>query len=109
MVSMNNDPYLECQSSGDIRIRGSRVGIEQIVWAYLDGSLAEQIAIEYPTITLAQVHGAIAYYLSHRPAVDAYLADLDRTAREARATQASQPEPEVVHRLRQVLIARGQQ
>jgi uncharacterized protein (DUF433 family) len=106
---MLNDPYVEVQPSGDIRIRGTRVGIEQIAWAYQDGSIAEEIAIEYPTATLDQVHGAIAYYLRHRSEIDAYLAELESASRAARAQQASQTAPEVVQRLRKLATARAAQ
>jgi uncharacterized protein (DUF433 family) len=107
--SMMSDPYVEIQVSGGIRIRGTRVGIEQIAWAYLDGSLAEEIAIEYPTVSLDQVHGAIAYYLRHRPEVDVYLAELERTARVARVLQASQTPTDVIQRLRQLAMTRTAQ
>lgn len=58
----------------DIRIKGTRVGIETVLLNYLDGKLtAEQIAERYPSLTLEQVYATILYYLHNQQQVDAYL------------------------------------
>lgn len=55
-------------------ISGSRVSLESVIFAFLDGYSPETIAAEcFPTVSLEQVYGAITYYLSHRREVDAYL------------------------------------
>jgi uncharacterized protein (DUF433 family) len=58
---------------GGYRIGQSRVSLESVVHAYLSGQTAESIAQAYPALTLEQVHGSLAFYLSHRPEVDSYL------------------------------------
>ena len=63
---IDDDRYLETHADDDIRVEGTRVGIEHLLTAYLAGSLPEEIALEYPTVTLEQVHGGIAWYLRHR-------------------------------------------
>ena len=60
-------------SADEIRLRGTRVGIEAIHSAYLDGVLPEEIALNYPPVTLEQVHATITYYLGHSSVVDQYL------------------------------------
>ena len=70
---MQLEDYFEFVSADEIRLRGSRVGIEAILSEYLDGALPEEIALNYPPLTLEQVHAAITYYLSHRTAMDEYL------------------------------------
>ena len=70
---MQLEDYFEFISADEIRLRGSRVGIEAILSEYLDGALPEEIALSYPPLTLEQVHAAITYYLSHRPDMDEYL------------------------------------
>jgi len=72
------------------RIRGTRISLDSVVYAFLNGQTAEAIAQAFPLLTLEQVYGAIAYYLAHRETVDAYLAqgevayeDLRRATREA--------------------------
>src|SRR6266487_1883128 len=65
--------YVE-QVEGVYRIAGSRVSLDSLVYAFWDGKSAETIAQSFPTLTLEQVYGAIAFYLSHRAAIDAYMA-----------------------------------
>ncbi len=69
---------------GVIRLEGSRVTLDTIVHAYLSGRTAEEIAEGYPSVPLAHVYSAIAFYLAHRLAVDAYLAARDAQATEVR-------------------------
>jgi uncharacterized protein (DUF433 family) len=46
---------------------------------------AEQIQIERPRLSLAQIHAALAYYHDNKPAVDAALARLDQDYQQLRA------------------------
>jgi uncharacterized protein (DUF433 family) len=55
-------------------IAGTRVSLDSIVRAFLDGLSPETIAAEcFAEITLEQVYGAITYYLSHRDKINTYL------------------------------------
>ena len=50
------------------------MSLDSVVVAFLEGLSPEAIASEcFPTLTLEQSHGAIAYYLAHRSEIDAYL------------------------------------
>jgi uncharacterized protein (DUF433 family) len=99
---LENDRYLEIVAENDVRVAGTRVGIEHILSAYLSGNQPEEIALEFPTVTLEQVHGVIAYYLRNRSETDTYLENWLREARSQRRNQASGGEPAVVARLRQL-------
>jgi len=94
--------YVEMQSEDDIRVKGTRVGIEHLLSAYLAGSLPEEMAIEFPTLTLEQVHGIIAWYLRNRKDADAYLQRWQSRARRARSQQQLSGGPEIVQRLRRL-------
>ena len=59
---------------GGYWIKGSRVSLDSIVYAFLSGQTAESIAQSFPTLLLEQVYGAIAFYLSNRTEIDAHLA-----------------------------------
>ena len=49
-----------------------------LCWGFLEGLSPEAIAAEcFSTLTLEQVYGTIAYYLAHRPEIDAYLKQAD--------------------------------
>jgi len=56
------------------RITGTRVSLDSLVYAYHRGASPESIQRSFPSITLEQVHGALAFYLSHKSEVDTYLA-----------------------------------
>jgi len=66
------DAYVE-QRDGAYVVAGTRVSLDSIVYAFLDGQSAEAIAQAFPVLTLEQVYGAITYYLAHREEVDRYL------------------------------------
>src|SRR5882672_3485428 len=84
-----SEQYVEKRDSG-YWITGTRVSLDSVVYAFLQGQTAESIAQSFPVLTLEQVYGAIAFYLAHRAEIDAYLeqgqaefAALRQAAREA--------------------------
>jgi uncharacterized protein (DUF433 family) len=83
--------YVE-KKKGTYRIRGSRVSLESTVYAFLNGQTAESIAQSFPTLDLEQVYGAIAYYLSRREEIDAYLSQM-RSDYEAKREQGRRSDP----------------
>jgi uncharacterized protein (DUF433 family) len=85
------DPYLE-ERGGVLYVRASRVPLESLVWPWRDGHSAEEIQESYPTLTLAEVYGAIAFYLTHREDVDRQLAEsLAKFEAQRAAAQAADP------------------
>lgn len=65
--------YVEQRADG-YWVAGSRVSLESVIWAFLEGLSPETIAAEcFPVLSLEQVYGVITYYLSHRAMIDAYL------------------------------------
>jgi len=67
------ESYFEFAAETAIRLKGTRVGIEKVVEAYLAGASAEETVLRYPTLSLEQVHATLTYYLANRPMVDAYV------------------------------------
>jgi len=52
---------------GRPRIDGHRIRVQDVVACYTThGESPEEICENYPGITLAQVHAALAYYFDHR-------------------------------------------
>jgi uncharacterized protein (DUF433 family) len=69
--------YVEQRDQG-YWVSGSRVSLESVIFAFLDGLSPETIVAEcFPVLTLEQVYGAITYYLSHRQEIDLYLQQVD--------------------------------
>lgn len=64
---------LEATEYGTLRIKGSRVSLDSVVHHFKLGATAEQIAQSFPSLNLADIYAAIAYYLTHREAVEGYL------------------------------------
>jgi len=75
--------YVE-QRDGAYRVAGSRVSLDSVVHLFLKGETAEGIAQSFPTLSLEQVYGAIAYYLAHRAEIDEYLAQGEARFEELR-------------------------
>jgi uncharacterized protein (DUF433 family) len=103
---VGDERYLDVHAPNDVRIKGTRVGIEQLLSAYLAGNLPEEIAVEFPSVTLEQIHGVIAWYLRNRNEADAYLAEWLSEARRVRHAQTERPQAAVIERLRKLVEAR---
>ena len=58
---------------GGYWVVNSRVSLDSVVYAFLNGQSAESIAQSFPALTLERVYGAVAFYLANRADVDAYL------------------------------------
>jgi uncharacterized protein (DUF433 family) len=75
---------LRADERGTVRVGNTRVSLDSVILDYKNGATAEQIVFDYPTLDLADVHAAIAYYLRHREDVDRYLADQQNQGAEVR-------------------------
>jgi uncharacterized protein (DUF433 family) len=103
---MQLEDYFDVLAPNDIRIKGSRVGIEHVLYEYIHrGKTAEEIARQFDTLTLEEIYATILYYLHNKEQVSAYIADWLEFGRRARAEQAKNPSPAVARlqeRLRQL-------
>lgn len=103
---MQLEDYFNFLAPNDIRIKGSRIGIETILFDYLDlGLSAEEIALRYRTLTLEQVYVTLAYYWHYRDQVDAYLQAAREHEERMIAEQERNPPP-AVRRLREMVEKR---
>jgi len=106
---MELEDYLEFVGPLDIRVKGTRVGIESILYDYLElGLFAEQIAARYPTLTLEQVYATLTYYWRHHDQVEAYLRAVDEALGQQREEQQLHP-TSAVERLRALAQERDAQ
>lgn len=64
--------YVEQRDQG-YWIEGTRISLDSVVYAFLNGDSPENIAQSFPLLSLEQVYGAIAFYLANRELVDTYL------------------------------------
>ncbi|HAX80050.1 MAG TPA: hypothetical protein DCY88_30500 [Cyanobacteria bacterium UBA11372] len=103
---MQIEDYFDFLAPNDIRIKGTRVGIETILYDFIHRKRTpEEIAQSYRTVTLEQVYVTIVYYLHNQEAVSKYLADWMDFAHQQRKAQELNPPPALVW-LRQELAKR---
>jgi len=83
--------YIERRETG-FYIVGSRVPIDRIVWEYRNGEDPETIQAHYPTMTLEQVNGAIAFYLNHKKEVEQVMEERRRVEHAYIAAHPTPPD-----------------
>jgi len=91
---MQLEDYFDFFAKDDIRLKGTRVGIETILYDFIHRQhTPEEIAQTYPSLTLEQVYATLLYYLHNKEEVSAYLTDWLEWSREVRKEQELHPSP----------------
>lgn len=103
---MQLEEYFDFFAKDDIRIKGTRIGIETVLYDFIHRLQSpEEIAVTYPSLKLEQVYATILYYLHNREAVTKYLTNWMEWSREMRRQQAANPSTEI-QRLRKIKAER---
>ncbi|MEK7409136.1 MAG: DUF433 domain-containing protein [Acidobacteriota bacterium] len=92
-------------ADGVLRVRGTRVTLESVVAAFKDGATAEEIAEQYPSVSLADVYQVVGYYLRHSTELESYFTQRRQEMSAARRTNESCWRPDGI---RDRLLARRQ-
>ena len=101
---IDTDPTpLRTNRDGVVRVGGTRVTLDTIVTSCQQGATAEEIAQQFPTLTLPDIYGVITFYLRHRDQVEAYLAEGRQEAEAIREKHQSRLDPQGI---RDRLLAR---
>ncbi len=74
---------------GKPRISGTRICISDVVIWTEQGQSPDEIVTDFPQLTLADVHAALAYYYDHREAVDHQISQAEAFAAEMRKKSPS--------------------
>ena len=91
---MQIEDYFDFQAPDDIRVRGSRIGIETVLYDYLcRHRTAEEIQLAYPTLTLEQVYATILFYLHEPGRLGDYFAGWVEYADRSRMEAREHPDP----------------
>jgi uncharacterized protein (DUF433 family) len=69
---------------GAIKVADSRILLDVIVEEFENGSSPERIAQDYDTLKLADIFGAITYYLQHKAEVTEYIRQQEQEGEELR-------------------------
>jgi len=94
-------PYVRIDEHGVYRVGNTRVMLDSVVAGFQDGDSCETIRQNYPSLSLEEVYGSIAYYLGHREEVDAYLKRQRELWEKLRKQSEENPSP-VLLRLRAI-------
>ncbi|MEO0540328.1 MAG: DUF433 domain-containing protein [Cyanobacteria bacterium P01_A01_bin.105] len=71
---------IETDTHGVVRVAKTRVTLDTVVTAFLEGCTSEEIGEQYPSLELSDIYLVIGYYLRHRDEVNTYLAERQRQA-----------------------------
>jgi uncharacterized protein (DUF433 family) len=67
--------FLLREPQGYIHFAGHRVGLHELLRLYNEGYSPEMLREYFPTLSLASIHKAIAFYLENQPQIDPYMAE----------------------------------
>jgi uncharacterized protein (DUF433 family) len=84
VVPISEPIPLIIDANGVVRINKTRVTLDTVVTAFLEGATAEEIKEQYPSLQLPDLYSVISYYLRHQSEVHAYLLKRERFAAEVR-------------------------
>src|SRR5438874_12355847 len=91
-VAINQEaPPLRVDDTGTIRVGSSRISLDFVIEAFRLGHSPENIADEYPSMTLPEVYATIAYYLRHRAELDPYIEEGRKRVEELTRQIESEP------------------
>ena len=83
--------FLKRENDGWVHVVGHRIGIENLVYLYSQGYSPEMLAGEYPTLSLAEIHKTLAFYLENRQSVDEYITSCNHEIEKRRAVAPPNP------------------
>src|SRR5687767_4896543 len=92
-----NKEYVEMRNGG-YYVAGTRISLDSVVYAFIDGASPESILRSFPLLTLEQIYGAITFYLANRAEIDAYLKQQEAEF-EARRQASREANPELYRKL----------
>ena len=68
-IPLSQTTPLYADRDGVLRLAGSRVLLDLVVYEFNQGATAEQIQDSYPSVSLRSIYGTIAFYLENQDAV----------------------------------------
>ena len=94
---------LSQDQGGVLRVTGTRVSLDSVVYAFNEGATPEEIVQQYPTLDLKDVYAVISYYLQNQAEVEQYLAQRQVERQELKKELESRFDPRGI---RERLLAR---
>ncbi|HKQ77689.1 MAG TPA: DUF433 domain-containing protein [Blastocatellia bacterium] len=99
-MSVVLNTLIELDETGVARISGTKIKVIEVATDKLaHGSSPEEMHFQYPHLSLAQIHAALAYYYEHQEELDA---EIQRRWLEVRELAASEAESLLQKKLREL-------
>ncbi len=91
---MQLEDYFDFLAPDDIRIKGHRIGIENVLYEFVHkAKTPDELQRRFPSLTLEEIYATILYYLHNKEAVSKYLAEWIEHGERMRAEQDRNPPP----------------
>jgi uncharacterized protein (DUF433 family) len=74
---MQLEDYFDFISDTVIRLKGTRIELEDIVLPYKDGQTISQLLKSYPSVNAEQLFATLLYYHTNKETVEEYLKGVD--------------------------------
>lgn len=97
---MQLENYFEFLAEDDIRLKGHRIGIEDILKYYLNGYSPEEILSELPSLNLEKIYATLTYYHQNQTAINAYLFNVNQRREQNYQNWQKESSP-LIQRLKQ--------
>ena len=94
---------LDVDANDVVRVGETRVTLDTVIEAFLEGATAEEIAQQYSSLTLPDIYSVIGYYLDQIAEVNHYLQRRKKQAQKTRQENENRFDPEGI---RDRLLAR---
>ena len=67
---------------GKAAIDNTRIRVNNVVFLHKEGKTPDEVLVEYPDLSLAQIHAALTYYYDHKEEIEAEFAEGERVFEE---------------------------
>jgi len=95
------ESYIEIDENSVAWIAGTKVKVIEIAIDKLaHGSSPEEIHFQYPHLSMAQIHAALAYYYDHKEELESQILHRLREVNKLAAQKADSPLQQKLRRLR---------
>lgn len=101
------EDYFDFLEPDVIRLKGHRIGIEDVIELYEQGYSAEQVVLYYPTLTLEEVYAALTYYLHNKSEMQAYMERLHALVEDSIREYERREPSDAVKRIRALQESRA--
>ncbi|WP_017294876.1 DUF433 domain-containing protein [Geminocystis herdmanii] len=91
------ESFFDIYSENDIRLKGTRIGIETILYEYIyNRKNAEEISNLYTQVSLEDIYSTILYYLHNKVKITEYMIDWLKSSENLAKQQDKNPTVNII-------------